>query len=283
MTAPRAQTIAQTAKPAEEKKEGLSAKQIAAGALASVTTTVVASSLGVAGTLIGAGLGSVVSTVAAAAYSHSLEKGASKLTKVTKVLPGGQVVREETRAMPALPPVNGKELPKHLDPRTSAHPNRKRWIRLSAYALGMFVLVMGVITVVEFIGQKPVSALVGGTETTKSTTLGAITNTSSSSKEQPKQEPEQDPATPSAPTTAPSTEESDPTTTEEEPTTKKEQAQEQEESTEETEPATPTTSSKRTTAPEPTTDSGTGSDGGPAADEGGSSNGTQQEPAQGDN
>src|SRR3954453_3085270 len=56
----------------EKPAGGLSLTQICGGALAAVTAAVAASFLGVAGTLIGAGVGSVISTIAAALYSHSL-------------------------------------------------------------------------------------------------------------------------------------------------------------------------------------------------------------------
>src|SRR3954469_9644094 len=55
---------------------GLSVTQVSGGALAAVTAAVGASYLGVAGTLIGAAVGSVISTVAAALYSNSLSRAA---------------------------------------------------------------------------------------------------------------------------------------------------------------------------------------------------------------
>ena len=73
-----------TPKPALQ----LSAAQIITGALASVSAAVVASTFGVTGTLLGAALSSVVSTIAAALYSHSLERALS-----SKVGLGGSQVR----------------------------------------------------------------------------------------------------------------------------------------------------------------------------------------------
>src|SRR3954447_22047633 len=70
------------------KRLGLSLTQIAGGALAAVTAAVAASYLGVAGTLIGAGLGSVVSSVAAPLYSTSLSR-AARASKVLVVRPAG--------------------------------------------------------------------------------------------------------------------------------------------------------------------------------------------------
>ena len=174
-------TTATKAKPAEEETKGLglSPTQVVAGAGASVTSTVLASTTGTAGTLIGAGVGSIVSTVAAALYTHSLNRGKDKITKVIPVgTPAGATAvpgRDDTKVLPA-----------HLDPRKSKTGrfdiklDRKFWTKIALFAAGMFVVVMGAITAFEFMTQKPVSALVGDTQTTRSTTLGAVTDRSPS-------------------------------------------------------------------------------------------------------
>ncbi len=71
--------------PAEKKskKIELSATQVTGGALASVTAAFLGSYLGVAGTVFGAGLTSVVITVGGALYQRSLETTKQKL-EVTK-------------------------------------------------------------------------------------------------------------------------------------------------------------------------------------------------------
>ena len=76
MTVPRTDTDVRTpASSAREKKEGqLSALQLAAGALAAVSAAVVASFFGVAGTVIGAAVASVISTVGAAVYTESMRR-----------------------------------------------------------------------------------------------------------------------------------------------------------------------------------------------------------------
>ena len=70
-------------------------------------------------------------------------------------------------------------LPAHLDPR-SQRAGRIRWPRVAVYAVGVFVLGMGIVTRIELIGQRPVSALVGVAETSRTTTLGTLTEASSS-------------------------------------------------------------------------------------------------------
>ena len=206
MTSPRPDTTDRS-ELTEEKPQGaqLSATQVAAGALAAVSSAVVASFFGLAGTLIGAALASVISTVSAALYSNSLQKTNEKLRRARGQLTGRQDAVADAEPAPAVPAAPAtKVLPAHLDPRRA--PDRRprpRWTRVAVYAAAVFALAMGIVTGIELIGQRPVSALVSGTETSTATTIGAITNASSSSSSD---EESGDPATPSSPsTTAPAT------------------------------------------------------------------------------
>ena len=213
MTSPRPDTT-ERSELTEEKPQGaqLSATQVAAGALAAVSSAVVASFFGLAGTLIGAALASVISTVSAALYSNSLQKTNEKLRRARGQLTGRQDAVADAEPAPAVPAAPAtKVLPAHLDPRRA--PDRRprpRWTRVAVYAAAVFALAMGIVTGIELIGQRPVSALVSGTETSTATTIGAITNASSSSSSD---EESGDPATPSSPsTTAPATGTSAPAT-----------------------------------------------------------------------
>lgn len=71
----------------DEKKPGmlddLSMSQVMAGALAAVTSTFFASKIGIAGSLIGVAVASVVSTVASQVYKYFLKRSAEKLKDVT--------------------------------------------------------------------------------------------------------------------------------------------------------------------------------------------------------
>jgi hypothetical protein len=273
MTSPRPETTDRTAKIEDKDTDKdqpkglqLSATQVAAGALASVSSAVVASFFGLAGTLIGAALASVISTVSAALYSSSLRKTNEKLRTARSQLTGRQSPVVETTAAAAAPATPAtKVLPAHLDPRRApARRPRPRWTRVAA---------MGVITGIELIGQKPVSALVGGTQTSQETTLGAITNTSSSSDVQ---QDEEEPSSPST-TTAPATETSAPTTgSDKESTSSDEDETSDDDRTGSATPtrtseAQPTTSSKPTSSPRsssgqsPSQDSSSGGGNSPAA------------------
>src|SRR4051812_29332681 len=96
-----------------EKNGGqLSALQVAAGALAAVSAAVIASFFGVAGTVIGAAVASVVSTVGAAVYTESMRRTHAGLRRAGSRLarrPQSPVNRSAGR-----PP-----LPAHLDPPRS--------------------------------------------------------------------------------------------------------------------------------------------------------------------
>ncbi len=282
MTSPRPETTDRTAKIEDKDTDKdqpkglqLSATQVAAGALASVSSAVVASFFGLAGTLIGAALASVISTVSAALYSSSLRKTNEKLRTARSQLTGRQPPVVETTAAAAAPATPAtKVLPAHLDPRRApARRPRPRWTRVAVYAAAVFAIAMGVITGIELIGQKPVSALVGGTQTSQETTLGAITNTSSSSDVQ---QDEEEPSSPST-TTAPATETSAPTTgSDEESTSSDEDETSDDDRTGSATPtrtseAQPTTSSKPTSSPRsssgqsPSQDSSSGGGNSPAA------------------
>jgi hypothetical protein len=192
-------------KPDEEETKGLglSPATVAGGALASVTSTVAASSLGTAGTIWGAGVGSIISTIAAALYTHTLKRGTKTLSTVIPVnAPAGSTAvpgRDSTKVMNSpIPGDDTKVLPTRLDPRKPKGPrfdiklDRKFWIKIAIAAVGMFVLVMGIITGVELLTQKPVAALVGNTHSTGSTTLGTVTTGSSSTTEVPEDDQQED-------------------------------------------------------------------------------------------
>src|SRR3954471_1707265 len=73
MSSPRTQTTVTADESADPPKRlQLSPVQVAASALAAVSAAVVASFFGVAGTMIGTGLASVISTGSAALYTASL-------------------------------------------------------------------------------------------------------------------------------------------------------------------------------------------------------------------
>ena len=280
MTSPRPETTDRTEQIEDkEKPQGaqLSATQVAAGALAAVSSAVVASFFGLAGTLIGAALASVISTVSAALYSNSLQKTNEKLRRARGQVTGRLSAADETKVASAAPAAPATQvLPAHLDPRRApVRRSRPRWTKVAVYAAAVFVMAMGIVTGIELIGQKPVSAIVGGTETSRTTTLGELTTASSSSEQQ-----DDDASTPSSPTTtAPATGTSAPATDSDTGTDEGSTSEEDEGSdSEESSSATPT----RSSAAEPTTGSqrsGSSSSGSPKQSSGSSSQGSAQDGA----
>jgi hypothetical protein len=202
MPSPRTEIDARPDAAAEKPRTTLTVTQVVAGALAAVSAAVLASFFGVAGTVIGAALVSVVSTVGSALYSTSLSRTTERLRR--------------TREAPVPPPgaPATRELPPALDPRRAPAPRRRpRWARVAAYAAAVFVVAMAVVTGIELVGQQPVSALVGGSDRgTSSTTIGELSTASSGRDVTP---PDTGPAPPTtdAPTTDAPTTDAPPTGT----------------------------------------------------------------------
>lgn len=244
MTSPRTET---TDRPDDSEKESkgttLSPVQLTAGALSAVSTAVVASFFGVAGTLIGTALASVISTVSATLYSSSLQRTNERLRRVREGLTERQP-RVENHG--AAEPATTRMLPANLDPRRAPAPRpRPRWGRVAAYAVGVFAIALGILTGVEVIGQQPVSALVGASQTTGTTTLGALTNAAS--------QRDSTPSTPSSPTTSST---SAPTSPSDGESTEEETEKGTESDSDESAPATPTSTSPGSSE-EPDEDSST--------------------------
>ncbi len=164
---------------------GLSPVQIGASALAAVTSALAASFFGVAGTLIGAAVGSVVSTVAGAMYAESLRRTRDRLraapTVVVQRVPRGSETKPmqlpQPDTMTEVIPARAPEtlvLPGQADHGAAADPARswaaltdapqpgRPWWRRPLVALSLvgvigFVIALAVITGIEGITGHTVS------------------------------------------------------------------------------------------------------------------------------
>lgn len=151
MTAPPSPTS-----PADTKRKAdLNAAHVAAAALAAVTTAVVGSELGAAGTLIGAAGASVITTVGTAVYQTSLERSRKRV----------RLLAQRARPSPAAPQGLTAE-PSHRSRRSVT----LRWGAVIVGALGAFLLAMTVITGFEWVNGQTV----GGNG--KGTTIGHVIN-----------------------------------------------------------------------------------------------------------
>lgn len=136
---------------------GLSATQLIGTALAAITATVAASYLGVTGTVIGAALASVLSAVGNAVYTTSLRTTSNRVREVVP-LPA-----RVTRAVPVVdgPPPPPASRPRPRRPRP--HPTGAVvWKRTAVGSLGLFVVLMAVVTGVEVVAGRPISDVVRG-------------------------------------------------------------------------------------------------------------------------
>jgi hypothetical protein len=176
---------------------------IVAGALASISAAVVASFLGVAGTLIGAALVSVVSSLAAALYSGLLSStqdvvrrtarrtlsgatGAGRPSPSGAGRPGTAGAPGPTGAPgpPSSPgPADQPAASDPAGPRGWRWPFRRpatRWLVVGLAALVMFVVAVGTVTGVEAAIHKPLASAIGGhNEGNARTSVGAALRGSS--------------------------------------------------------------------------------------------------------
>ncbi|GAB2929532.1 hypothetical protein ACFMQL_03390 [Nonomuraea fastidiosa] len=125
----------------ERPKFELSLPQILGSALAAVTAAVAASYLGVAGTVIGAAVVSVSSTVATAIYTHYLKRT-------------GERVKQRTQAAK-----EGKEREDAEEPRAR---RRLPWVKVAAAASVVFGVSMGGILVYQALTHRTVHEQVTG-------------------------------------------------------------------------------------------------------------------------
>jgi hypothetical protein len=122
--------------------EQLRVPKLLAGALAAVTAAVVASFFGVAETLIGAALGSVLVALSEALYSRSLASA-------------------HTLARRSLLRRVGTEPATSEDAASTAQPQPLGWRQVAVAAVAAFGLAIGAITGLEAVAQRPLASLVG--------------------------------------------------------------------------------------------------------------------------
>lgn len=163
-------------KPAEEGgKEGrrridLSVAQVAASALATVVGALLASELGVYGTILGAAVVSVGATTGGAVFQHIFRRTGEQLREaVDRTGPGPavnglrQVPDSDTRAPVISPEWN--------EPQVVRARRRWTWKSYAAMSALVFVLAMTPILAFELATGQPVSATVKG-ESGSGTSLG---------------------------------------------------------------------------------------------------------------
>lgn len=219
--------------PPQRKGPDISGAQVAGSALAAVSAAVIASFLGVGGTVLGAALGSIVASVGGAVYSHSFRRAGDRLgdTKVLTVVTRPRVVRtapgpgdvpviEDADGAGGQPPYaeSGQESPDQpaepvevpqsgpLPAPGGRIPRWLSWKAAVALTVVAFVLAIAAIEVVELVIGRPISGGSGGTTISKLVKPGS----SKPKAPKPKPTPTSTPVSTASPTSTPT---SSPTTT----------------------------------------------------------------------
>ncbi len=145
----------------KQQRIQISPVQVLASALASLSGAVVASFFGVAGTIIGAAVVSMVATIAAALYAYSLRSTHFWVRR--QLDPTRKEERYTPRHSASKGPANGKgtsapTLKLSLPEALRRLPPR----RVAVAAVIAFVAAIGSVTLIELGANAPVSSLIGG-------------------------------------------------------------------------------------------------------------------------
>jgi hypothetical protein len=146
--------------------------QVAASALAAVSSAVLLSTIGVAGTIIGAAVGSVIATVGSAVYAYSLRVSKERVAAAAQVAAMARVRRVGEHGTTQQLPTH--ELP--AEDRTgqvvdhgAARPHWREaldhlpWGKVLLATAAVFLVAMVAISGFELVAGKPLSRVTGGT------------------------------------------------------------------------------------------------------------------------
>jgi len=187
-TAATGTTATDAAATGKEKKPDLTVNKIIAGAGAAATTAVFGSFFGASGTVAGAALGSVVTTLGTTLYQRSLDR--TKETVLARVkIPGRKdavVVAEPVDPLATIPLQRRPDEaggPTMLQPALGDEPaeqtrpwyTRKSLLLAAASTVAAFVVGMVVITGVEWVKGSPISGGTSGTSVSRVVSGGPIT------------------------------------------------------------------------------------------------------------
>jgi hypothetical protein len=145
---------------------GINIPKTIAGALAAVCAAVIGSFLGVAGTLIGAAVASVIGSVGTEIYERSLHRGAKKLQTIAPTF----IKVPAALGTPAVAAATEEDSPSHTVYQGAK--GRIRWGRVAMVAGALFVLAMGSLTIAELFTGKSVASTVGNPTKARSTLSG---------------------------------------------------------------------------------------------------------------
>jgi len=130
---------------APSKPLGIDVSKTIAGVLAAISAAVVGSFLGVAGTLVGAAVASIVGSVGTELYQRGIGKSSEKIKSTFVTAPAAVGTPEVAAA--------ADEVPSEPEP-SGDRPVKVRWGRISMVAAGVFLLAMLSLTAFELITGK---------------------------------------------------------------------------------------------------------------------------------
>jgi hypothetical protein len=169
-----------------------------AGALAAMVSAVLLSTLGAAGTLLGAAIGSLVVTISSALFTQGLNSGTRGLTKAQQnARQNVGVARAEMYRAERADDTQARdshlahaeerltEANDELDSAVSAAAEaaslgwRARmaglpWKRILLVSLAFFLVAMAAITILELLAGRSIASVTGGTTNDQGTTIGNV-------------------------------------------------------------------------------------------------------------
>lgn len=148
------------------------------GALAAVSAAVVLSTLGTAGTLVGAALGSLCITVGGAIYSHSLRATHRRVAAARALAARRQASGRAGPGAGGSPQLAGAPTAT-LEREAAREPwsqtlGRLPWKRIGLVSAALFAVTVVVIMLFELSIGRPVASLTGGTDSESGTLVPGV-------------------------------------------------------------------------------------------------------------
>ena len=197
--------------------------QVSGSALAAVSSAVLLSTVGVAGTIIGAAVGSVVVTAGGSIYSHYLEISRNRVATAQSVA-RARMTRSRSARLDAQQRKRADDELRRAEQQLAdaetetAKPSWRellaglRWRRIAAGAAAIFVLAMLIIVTFEMVTGRAVSTYTGGTDGNPRTSIPGLGGRSATGTPDKSPTPTQSPTggatqttTTATPTSTPST------------------------------------------------------------------------------
>jgi hypothetical protein len=186
---------------------GIQISKVVAGTLAAVSAAVIGSFLGVAGTLAGAAIASIVGSVGTEIYQRSLDRGAKKLQTLTPTF----VKAPAAIGTPEVAAATEEDSPSHTVPEelkqdspedgatpeggaVEAPKRQVRWGRVALAAAALFVFALIPLTFVEMASGRTIANLVGSSQATGTTLGTAVTGEERKPATTPSEAPSEAPA-----------------------------------------------------------------------------------------